>query len=227
MGNCHFFFHFLCLFIFLLTPKSIRVAYLFNNHDHLKKIWNHSFYISIYNAIGSNTHNYWQKKRDSFTCIMWHSPSKTSLICLLRKGTSFNVYKTQKSWTYLSVLFLSFWKVNLWACGCTKLKLSLRFSRRHMGARLYLSKVTIEKTLVWVYLLMFLIVNVCFVTFPSADMCASTSDTFIHLSNGSAPVAAVSKWFITASSIVILQTWPSFQLNVEWKIYKFSQIYHF
>ena len=42
-----------------------------------------------------------------------------------------------------------------------------------MEARLYLSNVTIEKALVWEKVLMFLIANVCFVTFPSADMCAS------------------------------------------------------
>lgn len=54
------------------------------------------------------------------------------------------------------------------------------------------------------------------------------TDLFIHLSNGSASIAAVSTSYSSRQvEHVLLLTWPSFQLNVGWKSYTSRQISHF
>ena len=173
---------YLAIYFFLLpTPPNSKSSFYINHHvgqfkSKFENTHTHT-HAYLYSCQWGTTRVITKKKNnnkkhkncDSFTRYV---TSQTILfICLLREETSSNVYKAQRAKPCFQ-LFLS-WKANPWTCLWIELKLSLRFRQRHIGARLYLSKVTIEKALVWENALMSLIVNVCFVTFPSADLCAS------------------------------------------------------
>jgi hypothetical protein len=155
-----------------LNPKIWVICLVSYHVNHLKTNMS-SFGTYIFMPVESNQ-RYWKK-----SVILIHMLCDT----VLHGQLSSFVYsekrlvpmytKHEKAKHFGSVVSIIL-KANLWTCLCTELKLSPRFSQRHMGARLYLSKVTIEKPLMWENVLMFSIVNVCFVTFPLADMCAST-----------------------------------------------------
>lgn len=91
-------------------------------------------------------------------------------ICLSRFVPMYIKHKNAKHFCSVVSIIL---KANLWMNLCTELKQSPRFNQRHMADRLHLSKVAIEKASVWANVLMLLIVNACYVTFPLPDMCAS------------------------------------------------------
>lgn len=91
-------------------------------------------------------------------------------ICLSRFVPMYIKHENAKYFCSVVSIIL---KANLWMYLCTELKLSPRFNQRHMADRLHLSKVAIEKASVWANVLMLLIVNACYVTFPLPDMCAS------------------------------------------------------
>lgn len=111
----------------------------------------------------------WKGKYDCHTHALWKRVLYRILHICLSWFVPMNIkHKNAKHFCSVGSIIL---KANLWMYLCTQLKLSPRFNQRHMADRLHLSKVAIEKASMWANVLMLLIVNACYVTFPLLDMC--------------------------------------------------------